>query len=109
MGAQATSASFESLTINRLKHCDVTWLYGPLVSASNPREAHRIDSQTDRKSILKRRREFDNESSSIGEGGADHKVCFHEDAVIIGYDGGLGYLEDDDNDSSTWSTTNDIL
>ncbi|KAJ4318910.1 hypothetical protein N0V84_006628 [Fusarium piperis] len=83
--------------LNWLKDCDVTWLYGPLVSASRPREPHDTDPQTDRKSILKRRRDFGPGFSARGERRANHKARLHEDAVIIGYDGGLGYFEDDNN------------
>ncbi|RSL85585.1 hypothetical protein CDV31_016539 [Fusarium ambrosium] len=89
--------------LNWLKDSDVTWLYGPLYPASEPRPT---DRQTNEKSILRRRRAFDSESSR-GKKQVELKVRIHEEVEVIGYDGGLGYFEDEDDNDTTLSEVQD--
>ncbi|RTE72596.1 hypothetical protein BHE90_012986 [Fusarium euwallaceae] len=89
--------------LNWLKESDVTWLYGPLYPASKP---HPTDWQTDEKSILRRRRVFDSESSRRKKQ-VELKVRIHEEVEVIGHDGGLGYFEDEDDDDTTLSEAQD--
>ncbi|KAL2677275.1 hypothetical protein Neosp_011044 [[Neocosmospora] mangrovei] len=85
--------------LNWLKDCDVTWLYGPLHPDSQPRPT---SWQTDEKSILRQRRIFDSELESRGKNRIGLKVRIQEEVEVIGYDGGLGYFEDEDgHDTAT--------
>lgn len=97
MGTQAIHYDCAFLTITRLKDCDVTWLYGPLYPDSRSRPT---SWQTDEKSILRRRKAFDSESSSRGKKRIDLKVRIKEEVEVIGYDGGLGYFEDENDDDT---------
>ncbi|UPK93875.1 hypothetical protein LCI18_004810 [Fusarium solani-melongenae] len=83
--------------LNWLKDCDVTWLYGPLYPDSQP---HPADWQTDYKFFLKRHRAFNAEFSSRGKKRIDRKVRIQEEVEVIGYDGGLGYFEDENDDDT---------
>ncbi|RSL98678.1 hypothetical protein CEP52_010234 [Fusarium oligoseptatum] len=89
--------------LNWLKDSDVTWLYGPLYPASQP---HPTNRQINEKSILRRRRAFDSESSR-GKKRVELKVRIHEEVEVIGYDGGLGYFEDEYDNSNALSEAQD--
>lgn len=104
MGTQTTRTGFISLTITRLKDSDVTWLYGPLYPVSQPRP---VVWQTDENSILRQHREFKPESSSRGKKRIELQVRFHEEVEVIGYDGGLGYFEDEDDNDTALPATQD--
>lgn len=107
MGTQAIFTCFPSLIITRLKDCDVTWLYGPLYPDSQSRPTN---WQPDEKSILRRRRAFDSEFSSRGKDRTGLKVRIQEEVEVIGYDGGLGYFEDEDgHDTATEQYTDAAL
>jgi hypothetical protein len=90
--------------MTRLKDCDVTWLYGPLYLDS---QSHPTDWQTDEKSILRRHRAFDSELSSRGKKRIDLKVRIQEEVEVIGYDGGLGYFEDENDDDTAIDKSTD--
>ncbi|RSL60648.1 hypothetical protein CEP54_006630 [Fusarium duplospermum] len=86
--------------LNWLKDSDVTWLYGPLYPVSQPRP---VVWQTDENSILRQHREFESESSSRGKKRIELQVRFHEEVEVIGYDGGLGHFEDEEDNDTTFT------